>query len=134
MGSRMGGELVDNRPWITARAVRIVVVLFALAALSLSTTGTALARVDALIRGSGVSWNPSHVRISPGDTVRWRAASGDHTLHAYGGNWRFSRNLSSGTSVKRTFDRTGRFKFFCSIHGSVSAGVCTGMCGRVRVT
>jgi plastocyanin len=117
-----------------ARIVRIAVSSFAVAALVLGSVGTAQAVVAATIRGSGTSWNPTRVTISAGQTVRWKATSGNHTIHAYGGNWSFSRTLNDGTSRTRTFNSTGTFKFYCTIHGSVSGGTCSGMCGKVRVT
>ena len=117
-----------------ARIVRIAVSSFAVAALVLGSVGTAQAVVAATIRGSGMNWNPNHVTINAGQTVKWRATSGNHTIHSYGGNWSFSRTLNSGTSRTRTFNSTGTFKFYCTIHGNVSGGQCTGMCGKVRVT
>lgn len=85
------------------------------------------------IRGSGSSWRPSTVDIDRGDRVRWRAASGTHTVRAYGGGWRYSKRISPGESVSRTFRQRGTYRFYCSIHGSVAGGRCTGMCGKVRV-
>jgi plastocyanin len=117
-----------------ARIVRIAVSSFAVAALVLGSVGTAQAVVAATIRGSGTSWNPNRVTINAGQTVRWKATSGNHTIRSYGSNWSYSRSLDAGTSRTRTFNSTGTFKFFCSIHGSVSGGTCSGMCGKVRVT
>ena len=54
-------------------------------------------------------------------------------MRAYGGNWTFSERINAGETVSHRFRRTGTFRFFCSIHGNVSGGDCTGMCGRVRV-
>lgn len=85
------------------------------------------------IRGSGTRWSPARVNIDRGDRVRWRAASGSHTVRAYGGNWTFSKQIDKGEVVSRRFRQRGTFRFFCSIHGTVTAGQCTGMCGRVRV-
>ena len=117
-----------------ARSIRVAVASVAVAVLALGSTGTAQAAVAATIRGSGTTWNPTHVTINAGQTVKWKATSGNHTIHSYGSNWSFSRTLNSGTSRTRTFNSTGTFKFYCTIHGSVSGGTCTGMCGKVRVT
>jgi plastocyanin len=100
----------------------------------LTMSGTAQAVVAATIRGSGTTWNPTRVTINAGQTVRWKATSGNHTIHSYGSNWSFSRTLDAGTSRTRTFNNTGTFRFYCTIHASVSGGVCSGMCGKVRVT
>ena len=89
-----------------------------------------------VIRGSladGGRWRPARVRIDRGDRVVWRAVEGDHNVRAYGGNWSYVRDLPEGERVGKTFRARGRFKFFCSIHGDVVGGDCSGMCGRVRV-
>jgi len=36
--------------------------------------------------------------------------------------------------VTRTFNKRGTFRYYCTIHGSVSNGVCDGMCGAIRVS
>src|ERR1044072_9156601 len=98
---------------MSARIVRIAVSSFAIAALVLGSVGTAQAVVAATIRGSGTSWNPTQVTINAGQTVKWKATSGDHTIHSYGGNWSFSRALASGTSPTRTSNRTGTLTLSC---------------------
>jgi plastocyanin len=104
------------------------------AALAASITiATMIPAAAVTIRGSGSQWSPSRVSIDRGDRVRWRAVSGAHTVRAYGGNWTFSERINAGESVSHRFRRSGTFRFFCSIHGDVSGGDCTGMCGRVRV-
>lgn len=106
----------------------------AMLALAVCTTIAAAAPASAAtIRGSGTTWRPARVDIDRGDRVRWRAASGNHTVRAYGGNWTFRARIDQGESVSRRFRQRGTYRFFCSIHGSVSGGTCTGMCGRVRV-
>lgn len=85
------------------------------------------------IRGSGTRWRPARVDIDRGDRVRWRAVSGNHTVRAYGGNWTFRERLDQGETVSRRFRQRGTYRFYCSIHGNVSGGTCSGMCGRVRV-
>ncbi len=113
---------------------RFTVAVFAVATLALGPSGTAQAVVAATIKGSGTSWNPTRVTINASETVRWKAVSGTHTVTAYGGNWSKNTLLSAGETTRRTFNSTGVFKFLCTIHANVSAGICSGMCGRVRVT
>jgi plastocyanin len=113
---------------------RFVVAAFAVATIALGPSGTAQAAIAATFRGSGTSWSPTRVTINAGQTVRWKAVSGTHTVTAYGGNWSKNTVLSAGETTRRTFTNTGVYKFLCTIHGNVSGGVCTGMCGRVRVT
>ncbi len=109
---------------------RRIVATTALAAL----LAIAAAPADAVtIRGSGTHWRPARVDIDRGDRVRWRAASGNHNVRAYGRSWRFSRQLAEGASVARRFRQRGTYRFFCSIHGDVIAGQCTGMCGKIFV-
>jgi plastocyanin len=92
------------------------------------------AEAAAVIRGSGVSWSPATLRVDRGTLVRWKGVSGTHHVRAYGGNWSFDRALPAGTKVKRRFNATGTFRYYCTIHGTVSGGRCSGMCGRVIVS
>jgi plastocyanin len=92
------------------------------------------AQAAPVIRGSGVSWSPVTLRVDRGAVVRWRGVSGTHHVRGYGGNWSFDRDLPAGTKVKRRFNTTGTFRYYCTIHGTVSGGACSGMCGRVIVS
>lgn len=103
------------------------------AAAVLALVLAAPAQAGPVIRASGVSWSPATVRVDRGAVVRWRGVSGSHHLRAYGGNWSFDRSLPAGTTVRRRFNAAGRFRYYCTIHASVSNGRCTGMCGRVVV-
>jgi plastocyanin len=109
---------------------RVVVAIAVAAGLTIGAVAPAAA---VTIRGSGSRWRPSSVDIARGDRVRWRAVSGDHTVRAYGGNWSYSKRINEGESVSRRFRQRGTYRFFCSIHGNVSGGNCSGMCGRVLV-
>ena len=99
----------------------------------LLTVGAAAPVAAVTIRGEGTRWRPSSVDIARGDRVRWRAVLGNHNVRAYGGNWTYFRVIGQGESVARRFRTRGTFRFFCTIHGDVAAGQCTGMCGRVLV-
>lgn len=98
--------------------------------LTLAATGPVAA---VTIRGDGTRWRPSSVDIARGDRVRWRAVLGNHNVRAWGGNWTYFRTIDQGESVARRFRTRGTFRFFCTIHGDVVAGQCSGMCGRVLV-
>ncbi len=113
---------------MTTRRIVATVVLTAGLVIAAVVPATAVT-----IRGSGTRWSPARVNIDRGDRVRWRATSGNHTVRAYGGNWTFSKRLNQGEVASRRFRRRGTFRFFCSIHGDVVAGQCTGMCGRLLV-
>lgn len=90
-----------------------------------------------LVRGVRASgsfvWKPKTVRIEKGTVVKWRAVNGTHTVTAIGDKWTYDKDLPQGTTVKRTFRKLGTFRFYCTIHGDLSGGVCSGMCGKVVV-
>jgi plastocyanin len=89
-------------------------------------------RVRGLFDG-GYVWRPKTRSIQTGDTIRWKAVEGSHNVQSRGSNWSFFRNLPRGSSVTRTFNRRGTYRYYCTIHGSVSGGTCSGMCGRIVV-
>lgn len=91
------------------------------------------ARATKTVRAIVSHWSPTTVRISRADTIKWRGVSGSHTVTAYGGNWAFNRQLSTGSVQARTFRRAGIFRFRCTIHSSLTDGRCSGMCGKVIV-
>jgi plastocyanin len=112
----------------TLLAAVVVVVLL----VALSTAAFA----GAVIRTDGQTWSPARIRVDRGTRVVWRATTGSHNVWSYGGNWDFFQAISrSGDpTASKVFRRTGTFRFFCSLHGNLAGGECTGMCGRVRVT
>lgn len=90
--------------------------------------------VRGIFNGTRYVWSPKVRDITRGTTIRWRAVDGSHNVKSRGANWSYFRNLPFGTAVSRTFNTRGTFRYYCTIHGSVSNGVCTGMCGAVRVS
>ena len=86
------------------------------------------------MKGIVTHWSPTTVRISTGDTIKWKAVSGTHTVTAYGSNWHFNHDLATGQVEDRRFTHAGTFKFRCTIHSTLTNGVCSGMCGKVVVT
>jgi plastocyanin len=105
--------------------------------LTLGTSGIADAvtvGVRGVFNGTRYVWTPKVRSITRGTTVRWRAVEGSHTVKSRSANWTYFRNLSTGASVARTFNRRGTFRYYCTIHGHVSNGVCTGMCGSIVVS
>jgi plastocyanin len=117
---------------MTGKRILVAVIALVLVA-ALATTALAVVRIRSTADNR---WRPARVTISRGTRVVWRATSGNHTVTAYGGGWTFNQAISASgdATASRRFRRTGRFRFYCSLHGSVSGGVCTGMCGRVRVS
>jgi plastocyanin len=90
------------------------------------------------VRGirSGVRfvWSPKIREVPPGTTIRWRAVDGTHNIKSIGANWSYFKTLPIGSTRTRTFNRRGTFRFLCTIHGGVTNGVCSGMCGRIVVS
>ena len=91
------------------------------------------ARATKTVRAVVTHWTPTTVRISTGDVIKWRGVSGTHTVSAYGANWSFNEDLSTGDVEDRTFRRAGTFKFRCRFHSTLTNGHCSGMCGKVVV-
>ena len=122
---------------MAGRKGKPVLALALAAGLTLTTLGVASAdtvRVRGIHNGTSFVWKPKTRSIVQGTTVRWKAVEGNHNVRSRGKNWSYFRNLPRGTSVTRTFNNTGTFRYYCTIHGSVSSGVCTGMCGRIVVS
>ena len=125
----------------TRRVRRTSLVLTALLIVTMVATTSAAARGRATparatktVRAIVTHWTPTTVRISTGDVIKWRGVSGTHTVTAYGANWSFNKDLSTGDVEDRTFRRTGTFKFRCQFHSTLTNGHCSGMCGKVVVT
>jgi plastocyanin len=116
---------------------KAVAVLAVSAGLLLGTSGMADAvtvGVRGVFNGTRYVWSPKVKSITRTTTVRWRAVDGSHTVKSRGANWTYFRNLPLGSSVARTFNRRGTFRYYCTIHGHVANGVCTGMCGSIVVS
>jgi plastocyanin len=84
-------------------------------------------------------WDPPSKTVAKGTKVVWKNPTLEqHPIRAYGGNWSFKAGLGPNDSIARRFKQTGTFKFRCKIHGSTQRVdgklVCTGMCGKVKVT
>ena len=90
--------------------------------------------VRGILGSSGYVWSPKAKTIAKGTTVRWRSVEGSHTVKSRGTNWSFFRSVPLGSSTTRTFRRSGVFRYYCTIHGSIVNGVCSGMCGKIVVS
>ena len=126
---------------MTTRRNRSSLVLVAFIVLAMvAATGAAAQgrrapkRATKTVKGIVTHWSPTTVRISTGDTIKWKAVSGTHTVTAYGGNWTFNHGLATGQVEDRTFRRAGTFRFRCTIHSTLTNGHCSGMCGKVVVS
>ena len=73
------------------------------------------------------TFEPAIVRIEPGDSVRWvNVGHNPHNVVAADGAFR-SKILQTGDSFTVTFQKVGRFDFYCSLHGSPHAGMSGGV-------
>ncbi len=114
----------------------IVVLAISLATIS-GTAGIADAvtvGVRGIFKGTQYVWSPKVRDVARTTTVRWRAVDGSPNVKSRGANWSYFRSIPNGTSVSRTFNSRGTFRYFCTIHGDVANGVCTGMCGSIVVS
>ena len=114
---------------VVGRRARMVACVVTVLVLATAVPATAIT----VVRGDGSRWRPASVSIARGGAVKWRAVFRSHVVKAYGGNWSYRRSIAQGESVRRVFNSSGRFRYYCTIHGSVSGGNCTGMCGKVLV-
>ncbi len=117
---------------MSSRRLRALGIVAMAAAMFLALTVPSLGDTY-LIRARSDSWRPSERHIFKGDKVRWKNVSNrDHNVRGYRG-WDFRHGLKEGTAFTKQFNNAGTFYFRCSIHSDLDNGVCSGMCGFVRV-
>jgi plastocyanin len=79
------------------------------------------------ITATDFRFSPTPRTIGVGDTVIWRFATGGHTTTAQGGQaerWNSGpRTTPAGQSFRHTFNRPGRFQYFCVPHAGFMRGV-----------
>jgi plastocyanin len=122
---------------MAARRHRGIVVL----ALSLATISGAAGIADAVtvgvrgvFNGTRYVWSPKVRGVARTTNVRWRAVDGSHNIRSRSANWSYFRSVPIGTSAARTFNRRGTFRYYCTIHGNLANGACSGMCGSIVVS
>ena len=114
---------------LAALALSTLVLLGSAGAADAVTVG-----VRGIFNGVRYVWSPKARTVAPGTTVRWRAVDGNHNIKSIGANWSYFRTLPIGSTRTRTFNRRGTFRYYCTIHGFVANGTCSGMCGRIVVS
>ena len=88
--------------------------------------GTVVALVD-------TSFSPVTLEVDVGTTVEWVNEDGvghDVTatqFHETAADWSFAESVSAGDTASHTFDSTGVYEYYCTIHGE------SAMCGAVVV-
>jgi plastocyanin len=98
------------------------------------TSSGGTSKVKAAGSAGSYRWDPATRKIAKGDRVVWKnPTSADHTVTAYGGGWDKNARLDPGDSVKVKFGKSGTYLYRCKLHSTLSDGVCSGMCGKVKV-
>ena len=126
--------MAERRRRRSAAALIALVIAAATIAGTAGSAGAVTVGVRGVFNGTRFVWSPTAREIVRGTTIRWRAVDGSHNVKSRGSNWTFFRNLPAGTAVTRTFNRRGTFRYYCTTHGTVTNGVCSGMCGRIVVS
>jgi len=115
------------------RRSRSLVIVVSVMAVLVTLSAVPAEAAPVVVRGHSVSWSPANVTIVRGGIVRWRAVHLDHNVYAYGTNWSFGVSIPEGSAAKHRFPRRGTYRFRCTLHSTLLNGVCSGMCGSVRV-
>jgi len=98
-----------------------------------ATNGDASGNADVTVEMVSTSFEPVEVSVDVGDTVRWvnnDSFGHDVTSEQFtsdAATWELSEAVSGGGSVTHTFDSSGVYEYYCTIHGKTS------MCGVVLV-
>jgi plastocyanin len=108
--------------------MRRIAVLVAVPVFVLASAGPASAAVSAVTVGDDF-FQPTTVRIAPGDTVQWNWQGGNthNVVTTSGQSVRFRSPLMSSGTFRRAFPNRGRFTYFCEVHpvdmrGAVEVG------------
>lgn len=84
------------------------------------------ARVDAEVTIADVAFTPDVVSITVGGAVRWTSTSATerhNILPVVDASFaKHDTLIKSGEKVTITFDKVGAYAYYCSIHGSPTAG------------
>ena len=107
------------------RRHRLLPIPLALSIALAATTPASAAEVE--ITATDFRFSPTSQTIGVGDTVIWRFATGSHTTTAQGGQaerWNSGpRTTPAGQTFRHTFNRPGRFQYFCTPHAGFMRGV-----------
>jgi plastocyanin len=119
---------VERVGWVRGAVAAIVCALAALAA------GAPAHAANVNVTQSDFAYTPASVRIAPGDSVTWVAATPSDTFSTMGGHplqWPsgpFATFSGAVTSHAETFASAGRFVYRCQLHFAL------GMTGTVTVS
>ena len=94
---------------------------FALPLLALLAAAPAFADVTVTIKN--FDYSPMDVTIKAGETVTWKNLDGEpHTVVSTDGAFR-SKALDENDSFSFKFDKSGTYKYVCSIHPQMKATI-----------
>lgn len=104
-------------------------------AIALSATGTlAFAGTVTVKAADGSRFMPKIKSVSRGTKVVWKNTDNiTHNVTSVSKNWSKGATISPGSTTAFTFKRTGTFRYRCTLHSTLSGGVCSGMCGKIVV-
>lgn len=114
--------------------VRSTLLIAVIAVSSLGLPATSSGATARMVQATPTNeWKPRFLRIGQGERVVWQNPTANHhDVTSYGRNWRKRTHLHPGGQTSKRFKRLGTFKYYCSIHGEVRKGKCSGMCGRIQ--
>jgi plastocyanin len=90
----------------------------------------------AQLTGGNFVWSPNTATITAGQVAAWNnPTTVNHTLDFYTGPWKNVplQTLTPGKTLQAPARRAGNYSFYCTLHGSLVGGVCSGMCGKLTV-
>ena len=106
-----------------AAGVSVGALLVALMVVFGSPTPRAAAADGAIVEMRDDVFEPSVLRVSAGDRVTWvNHGRNPHTVVASDGAYA-SAVVQTGQSFSVTFAKEGRYRYFCSLHGTAHSGM-----------
>jgi plastocyanin len=115
-----GGRAFARARWLLLGGASAALVALAVVAVTSGDGASARASraADVPVTASGISFSPSTVRITPGETVTWNNTGGTHDVVFPDGFRQPPQPANPGNAwpVSRRFDTTGTFNYFCSVH------------------
>ena len=117
--------------WLIGFVVIVIVIVVALSGCAEQESGSEsqLSTVDDTVDGDsvdikGFAYDSATITVSKGTTVTWtQHDSAAHTVTSVSGDVLDSQNLAKGETFSYTFDETGTFEYYCTIHPSMKGTV-----------
>ena len=84
----------------------------------------------ATVKVSNFKFEPKTLTVKAGTTVTWTVEGGSHTVISDGKTFT-SPGLTAGKSFSHQFAKSGKYPYYCSMHGSAGG---KDMAGEIIVT